>query len=69
MASWLGTLAASGPWTVNQWSNSQVRITAGTGAGQVKTIASNTATALTVSAAWGTGQRKHRHGRQPQGPG
>ena len=41
-------------WTVNQWSNSQVRITAGTGAGQVRTIASNTATALTVSAAWGT---------------
>ncbi len=47
MASWLGTLAASGPWTVNQWSNSQVRITAGTGAGQVRTIASNTATAQT----------------------
>ena len=41
-------------WTVNQWSNSQVRITAGTGAGQVRTIASNTATALTVSAAWAT---------------
>lgn len=41
-------------WTVNQWANSQVRITAGTGAGQVRTIASNTATALTVSAAWGT---------------
>lgn len=41
-------------WTVNQWTNSQVRITAGTGAGQVRTIASNTATALTVSAAWTT---------------
>jgi hypothetical protein len=39
-------------WTVNQWTNSQVRITSGTGAGQVRTIASNTATALTVSAAW-----------------
>jgi hypothetical protein len=39
-------------WTVNQWTNSQVKITAGTGAGQVRTIASNTATALTVSAAW-----------------
>lgn len=41
-------------WTVNQWTNSQVRITAGTGAGQVRTIASNTATALTVTAAWTT---------------
>lgn len=39
-------------WTVNQWTNYQVRITAGTGIGQVRTIASNTATALTVSAAW-----------------
>ena len=49
------TLTAGGKtWTVNQWSNSQVRITAGTGAGQVRTIASNTATALTVSAAWAT---------------
>jgi len=35
-------------WTVNQWSNSQVRITAGTGAGQVRSITSNTATTLTV---------------------
>lgn len=41
-------------WTVNQWSNYQVRITAGTGAGQVRTIASNTATVLTVSSAWTT---------------
>lgn len=39
-------------WTVNQWTNFQVRITAGTGAGQVRTIASNTGTVLTVSAAW-----------------
>lgn len=39
-------------WAVNQWANSQVKITAGTGAGQIRTIASNTATALTVSAAW-----------------
>ena len=35
-------------WTVNQWANSQVRITAGTGAGQVRSITSNTATTLTV---------------------
>jgi hypothetical protein len=39
-------------WAVNQWANSQVRITAGTGAGQIRTIASNTATVLTTSAAW-----------------
>lgn len=36
-------------WTVNQWTNFQVRITGGTGIGQVRPIASNTATALTVS--------------------
>lgn len=41
-------------WTVNQWTNYQVRISAGTGIGQVRTIASNTATVLTVSAAWTT---------------
>lgn len=39
-------------WTTNQWSNYQVRITAGTGAGQVRTISSNTGTVLTVSSAW-----------------
>ena len=39
-------------WAVNSWANYQVRISEGTGAGQVRTIASNTATALTVSAAW-----------------
>ena len=39
-------------WTVNALSNLQVRITGGTGAGQVRTIASNTATALTVGTAW-----------------
>lgn len=41
-------------WTVNQWTNYQVRITAGLGAGQIRTIASNTATVITVSAAWTT---------------
>ena len=45
---------AAKTWTVNQWANYQVRITAGTGAGQVRTIASNTATVLTVSSAWTT---------------
>lgn len=41
-------------WTANQWTNYQVRITGGTGAGQIRTIASNTGTILTVSAAWTT---------------
>lgn len=37
-------------WTANQWTNFQVRITAGTGIGQVRTISSNTGTVLTVPA-------------------
>lgn len=41
-------------WSSNQWTNSQIRITAGTGAGQVRAIASNTGTQITVSAAWTT---------------
>ena len=41
-------------WTANQWTNYQIRITAGTGVGQVRTIASNTATVITTSAAWTT---------------
>lgn len=40
-------------WATNQWANSQVRITGGTGAGQVRSITSNTGTALTVPA-WTT---------------
>jgi hypothetical protein len=39
-------------WATNQWANSQVRIVSGTGAGQIRTIASNTGTVLTVSASW-----------------
>jgi hypothetical protein len=35
-------------WTTNQWTNSQVRIVSGTGAGQIRTISSNTGTTLTV---------------------
>lgn len=38
-------------WTVNEWANYQVRITTGANAGQVRTIASNTATTLTLSSA------------------
>lgn len=39
-------------WLTNQWANYQVRISAGTGKGQIRTISSNTGTVLTVSAAW-----------------
>jgi hypothetical protein len=41
-------------WATNQWANSQLRITAGTGAGQIRTVASNTATTVTLSSAWST---------------
>ena len=41
-------------WTTNQWANAQLRITAGTGAGQIRTVASNTGTVITVSSAWTT---------------
>ncbi|MFO0157533.1 MAG: hypothetical protein ACK51V_00675, partial [bacterium] len=41
-------------WTTNQWTNYQIRITGGTGAGQIRTIASNTATVITVGTAWTT---------------
>lgn len=40
-------------WTASQWVNFQVRITAGTGAGQIRTITANDATSLTV-ATWTT---------------
>ena len=41
-------------WTTNQWTNYQIRIVSGTGAGQIRTIASNTATVITVGTAWTT---------------
>jgi hypothetical protein len=40
-------------WTASQWINSQVRITGGTGAGQIRTITANTTDTLTV-ATWTT---------------
>jgi hypothetical protein len=44
------TLAVSGtPWTASQWINAQVRITGGTGAGQIRTITANTTSGLTVA--------------------
>jgi hypothetical protein len=49
------TLTNSGKaWATNQWANSQIRIVSGTGAGQIRTIASNTGTVITTSAAWTT---------------
>lgn len=39
-------------WSTNMWANYQVRITAGTGKGQIRVISSNTGTVLTVSTAW-----------------
>lgn len=41
-------------WTVNAFVDKVVIITAGTGAGQIRKISSNTATELTISAAWTT---------------
>jgi hypothetical protein len=40
-------------WAASQWINAQVRITGGTGAGQIRTITANTADTLTV-ATWTT---------------
>lgn len=45
---------SSKAWTVNAYADKVVQIVAGTGAGQSRTIVSNTATALTVSAGWAT---------------
>lgn len=39
-------------WTTNQWTNSIIIITAGTGAGQEREISSNTNTQITVSTNW-----------------
>jgi len=39
-------------WATNRWANYAVRILSGTGAGQVRAIASNTATTLTVIGGW-----------------
>lgn len=51
------TAETSKPWTTNEWQNYQVYITSGTGAGEVATIASNSASpanVLTVPA-WPSG--------------
>lgn len=41
-------------WDTNMWAGFTVETTAGTGSGQTNTVASNTATALTVNTTWGT---------------
>ena len=47
------TLTHSGKtWGTNMWSNYQIRIKSGTGAGQIRTITSNTGTVITVSTTW-----------------
>jgi hypothetical protein len=49
------TLTDSGKsWAVNTYAGYELRIASGTGSGQRRTIASNTATILTVSSAWAT---------------
>jgi hypothetical protein len=45
---------SSKSWATNRWANYVVRILHGTGRGQTRIIASNTATALTVQNAWDT---------------
>lgn len=41
-------------WATNEWANKVLVITGGTGAGQFRKIASNTANALTVDTSWDT---------------
>lgn len=49
------TASSSGKlWTTNQWANYQVRIYAGAGVGQVRTISSNTSNQITVTSNWST---------------
>ena len=51
------TLTTNKTFLLNQWANSQVRITGGTGKGQIRVIASNTAgtnAVITTATAWTT---------------
>ncbi len=41
-------------WTANAYTNKVLKLTGGTGSGQVRNISSNTSTALTVDTAWAT---------------
>jgi hypothetical protein len=40
-------------WTTNAYSNAAVKITAGTGSGQIRKLSNNTATSATLVTAWG----------------
>lgn len=46
------TLVTGSAWSVDVWKNYQIRITGGTGKGQTRLVSANTATTITVSAAW-----------------
>jgi len=48
-------------WSVNEWQNHYLGISSGTGSGQKRTIASNTANTLTVSQAWDTSPDSTSH--------
>lgn len=49
------TLTDSGKaWSSNYWAGGHIIITSGTGSGQTRKVASNTATEITVSSAWAT---------------
>lgn len=54
--SWAATTItkSTANWTVNQFTNYQIKITWGTWIWQIRTIASNTSTEITVSSAWTT---------------
>ena len=54
--SWASTTLtkSTANWTVNQFTNYQIKITWGTWIWQIRTIASNTSTVITVSSAWTT---------------
>ena len=43
---------ATKAWITNEWAGETVEITSGTGNGQTRTVSSNTATVITVSAVW-----------------
>ena len=43
---------ATKAWITNEWAGETVEITSGTGSGQTRTVSSNTATVITVSAVW-----------------
>ncbi len=42
------------PWATNLWAGAIIKVLQGTGAGQVRTVSSNTSNTVTVSAAWTT---------------